>query len=284
MPYCTCCDWKSSAYLCKHFFAIFRKFTAWQWNALSPLYRNSPFLTLDKMEHNEFAKSMEDEEEHVTNVKNSSIHDEEMLINSPCNDLSVPLPKRTFKTSLAAECRELLQRFKNLTFEVEESSAELKELHKTLNDSINKLNSATKKENGIVLELNTGKRKSKTTFTKLPLTKKLLKYSVRIGSLKEKITNASKIRVNQDKNSGQENQPIVLKDPVLDFCVDGREFFLASNGSEIEAYESVTLEDPSSTDENNKTVYNKIDSMISKESVLALKNNRLLSDDIINAL
>ena len=69
-----------------------------------------------------------------------------MLINAPSNDLSVLLPKRTFKTSLAAECRELLQRLKNLTFEVEESSAELKELHKTLNDSINKLNGATKKK------------------------------------------------------------------------------------------------------------------------------------------
>ena len=54
MPYCTCWDWKSSAYPCKHFFAIFRKFPAWQWNALSPLYRNSPFLTLDKMERNAF--------------------------------------------------------------------------------------------------------------------------------------------------------------------------------------------------------------------------------------
>ena len=49
------------------------------------------------------------------------------------------------------------------------------------------------------------------------------------------------------------------------------EFFLASNGSEIEASESVTIEDRSSTDENNKTVYHKIYSMISKESVLALK-------------
>ena len=102
------------------------------------------------MKHNEFQKSTEHEEEHVTNFEKPSIHDEEMLINAPCNDLSVSLPKRTFKTSLAAGCRELLQRLKNITSEVEESSADLKELHKTLNDSINKLNGATKKENGIV--------------------------------------------------------------------------------------------------------------------------------------
>ena len=121
------------------------------------------------MEHNEFQKSTEDEEEYVTNFENLSIHDEEMLVNEPCNNLRVSLPKRTFKTPLAAECRELFQRLKKLTFEVEQSSPELKELRKTLNDSINKLNGATEKENGIVLELNTGKRKLKTTFTKEPL-------------------------------------------------------------------------------------------------------------------
>ena len=49
---------------------------------------------------------------------------------------------------------------------------------------------------GMVLELNTGKIKLKTIFTKLPLTKKRFKYSVRIGSLKEKMRNASKITVN----------------------------------------------------------------------------------------
>ena len=98
------------------------------------------------MEHNAFQKSTEDEKEHVTNFENPSMHDEKMLINRPCNDLNL-LPKQTFKTSLAAECRELLQRLKNLIFEVDELSAELKELHKTLNDSTKKLNGATKKEN-----------------------------------------------------------------------------------------------------------------------------------------
>ena len=102
------------------------------------------------------------------------------------NDLNIPLPKRTFKASLAAEYSKLLQRLKSLTFEVEESSAELKELHKTLNDSINKLNGTTKKQNAIVLELSSGKGKSNTNFTKMPLTKKRFKYPARIGSLKKK--------------------------------------------------------------------------------------------------
>ena len=112
MLHCTCWDWKSSAYPRKHFFAIFGRFPAWQWNALSPLYINSPFLRLDKMQHNAFQKYLEDEEDHVTNFENPSIHDKEMLINAPCDDLNISLPKQTFKTSLAAECKELLQRLK----------------------------------------------------------------------------------------------------------------------------------------------------------------------------
>ena len=54
-----------------------------------------------------------------------------------------------------------------------------------------------------------------------------------------------------------------------DSCVDRKEFSLASNGSDIEEPESVAIEDQLGTDENNKTVYNKTNSMISKESIVA---------------
>ena len=48
MPSCSCPDWKMSAYPCKHFFAIFKKYASWDWNSLSKLYKNSPYLTLDE--------------------------------------------------------------------------------------------------------------------------------------------------------------------------------------------------------------------------------------------
>ena len=47
MPSCSCYTWKKSAYACKHFFAVFQKFAAWNWDALSGLYKNSPYLNLD---------------------------------------------------------------------------------------------------------------------------------------------------------------------------------------------------------------------------------------------
>ena len=49
IPSCSCPDWKISTYPCKHFFAILKKKNAsWEWNSLSKLYKNSPYLTLDE--------------------------------------------------------------------------------------------------------------------------------------------------------------------------------------------------------------------------------------------
>ena len=46
---CSCHDKKKTGSLCKLFFLLFRKFPCWNWDALSPLYRNSPFLMLDSL-------------------------------------------------------------------------------------------------------------------------------------------------------------------------------------------------------------------------------------------
>ena len=52
IPSCTCYSWRTSAYPCKHFFAIFTKFPARGWDSLSRLYRYSPYLNLDELDEN----------------------------------------------------------------------------------------------------------------------------------------------------------------------------------------------------------------------------------------
>ena len=47
MPKCSYNDWGGTGYLCKHFFAIFKKYPAWPLKGLSKLYTESPFLNLD---------------------------------------------------------------------------------------------------------------------------------------------------------------------------------------------------------------------------------------------
>ena len=50
MPKCTCQDWALSQYPCNHFFALFRKYIPWHWDALSPPCINSHFLKLNNLD------------------------------------------------------------------------------------------------------------------------------------------------------------------------------------------------------------------------------------------
>ena len=52
MPSCTCYNWRRTGYPCKHFFLNFENFIVWNWEALSPLYTQSPFLCLDGFQNN----------------------------------------------------------------------------------------------------------------------------------------------------------------------------------------------------------------------------------------
>ena len=49
----TCYNWRRTGYPYKHFFLIFEKFPAWNWEALSHLYIQSPFLCLGDFQNNE---------------------------------------------------------------------------------------------------------------------------------------------------------------------------------------------------------------------------------------
>ena len=47
MPQCDCLDWKRWCLPCKHFLAVFHQYPNWQWQQLSIMYRESPYLSLD---------------------------------------------------------------------------------------------------------------------------------------------------------------------------------------------------------------------------------------------
>ena len=46
-PKCTCDDWCTHGYPCKHFFAVFRLIPGWDWSALPEQYRTSPRMVVD---------------------------------------------------------------------------------------------------------------------------------------------------------------------------------------------------------------------------------------------
>lgn len=45
---CEYLDWQKWWLPCKHFIAIFAHYPDWQWEKLSPLYRDSPYFSLDE--------------------------------------------------------------------------------------------------------------------------------------------------------------------------------------------------------------------------------------------
>lgn len=49
MPSCSCENWQRTAYPCKHFFAIFKRYREWKWENVTPIYRESPFLNIDPL-------------------------------------------------------------------------------------------------------------------------------------------------------------------------------------------------------------------------------------------
>ena len=46
-PKCECFEWKRTMLPCKHMLAVLETREDLNWESLSPLYRNSPFLSLD---------------------------------------------------------------------------------------------------------------------------------------------------------------------------------------------------------------------------------------------
>ena len=107
MPSCSCEDWASSAYPCKHFFAVFEKFPEWGWEKLSPLYRDSPFLTLDEDVVGNLEEAKTAVEQLNQSILDTSSHHDPEFPDSPTQEQhktitpSLPRPKYPSKSSLS---------------------------------------------------------------------------------------------------------------------------------------------------------------------------------------
>ena len=210
MPSCTCPDWKSSAYPCKHFFAIFKKFPAWNLNSLSTLYIKSPFLNLDeelevqseepnKIEDSEDITEITDSEEHIT-----------------ATDLPAS-KKKKFKEVDGEACRSVLNSIRSLTFLIENNVELVDEVYEKLTELKISMENGIPKEKGIPLLQNVKKenrpfkQNQRKHFKVLDIAarkKKDLK-SKRIGETKDRFQEASKINI------------IEIKDDIdCNFCVN----------------------------------------------------------------
>ena len=285
MPKCTCEDWFQSAYLCKHFFMVFKMFPeTWSWISLSSLYRESPFLTLDGG-----LESLNRESNNVgeTIVENLQGHDvEEDRISAITEEITVPnlaeLPgrKRTIKTNFSAEVRDMLNHLKNISYEFEESSEAMIFLHEGLKDLYSKVENLREKEMGIPTRLEKHmkmpmKKKSKENYIEIPLQLRKKSFIPRVGEKKQKMTEASKINLNINTVQTKEVEESIVTDDQINgeetFTTRAAEFFDIVKDDNIIAHTSpVNFE------------FNR--SKLPLQDLEDLSNSSMLSDRLIKCL
>ena len=124
MPYCTCSSWKKSNYPCKHFFAVFFKFSNWSWDALSSWYVNFSFLQLNIYSKKKEYSAIEDlshEQSNDENIEKERNHSDEALQREEkqedgkeerSNNLVDLPPTKSRNLSLPSHCGRLLHEIK----------------------------------------------------------------------------------------------------------------------------------------------------------------------------
>ena len=220
MPKCSCYDWCKTGYLCKYFLAVFEKFPSWSFNALSPIYINSPFLNLDKtviplLKENTLTDSTYTKKQNkiVSNLEEPNEMDKSAVINLQ----SLPSQARRKKTS-AAIFREYLKEVKDLSYLVENLVDTLNEALDYLINIRRLLQGAVPKESGIYLEPTKAgsKRKSFSSFA-LPLTKKKDRNIGRHGEAARLSKKYRNVKVDLRKITRPnpiETETVILEDPL----------------------------------------------------------------------
>ena len=109
------------------------------------MYINLPFLTLDNFDKNDFFDDISHVEDQKIseginnrNYENESSIDMSHYLTENAKFAEIASRKRS-RSDIPSECRELLQKIKNINFETEESSEVFKELKKTLHDTLERL-------------------------------------------------------------------------------------------------------------------------------------------------
>jgi hypothetical protein len=166
------------------------------------------------------------------------------------------------RISTASEVREMLTIIKNLTFDFDESSEELSDLHETLGNVLKKLYKARKTEKGLPLTKGYGSHdyvcKKQKKIVDLPVIKKR-SFSNRVGEKKDKLIVASNIKVESNHPEALIQESIITEEQI-----NGEETFQTSSFNFLET--SLLASFP----------------LLSNEDFDDILENRMLSDRFIN--
>lgn len=136
-PSCTCKEWQRTHLPCKHMFAIFRHKPDWSFENLSEAYRTSPFFILDEdliFPNNNNNNNNTQPVIEFTKEERMAADSEEIDNLMNIDKGNRPLPNR-FKKTVAAQCRELMNQAKSLTYIVDDTDI-LVQVRKSLENCV----------------------------------------------------------------------------------------------------------------------------------------------------
>ena len=184
--------------------------------------------------------------------------------------------RKRSRSNIPSECRELLQKIKNITFEIEESSEVFKELKETLHGTLERLYSATKKEKGLTLNVEHAKVNSKFNMINIPVRKKKRNVA-RVGEKYEKWKAAADIVIKNIKKSLPVNtveEELVLQD----------DFYFKAPATFTTNRENIINISSDSEGEANGELSKSPTTNLSKEDLKTISNKQMLTDNVINLL
>ena len=231
MPSCTCEDWRRSAFPCKHFFAIFKKYDDYNWECLSQPYRNSPFLTLDPQFFIEDTM-MTPPPSPLPKLSTSSPLNpsrprtppsfesvQQCPSTSPIRIPSIDIAGSSSPTSapcsLAYACKKL-KSISELAYLVEDKPDLMRELNRGLRQLESFLSPLVTKENG--LSICPGSDPKWQAAKSIPLRMRPKKQTRRFGQANEEKIKSSKVEICGEKPA--EKKPKLEEDPYADQRID----------------------------------------------------------------
>ncbi|XP_065061283.1 uncharacterized protein LOC135688380 [Rhopilema esculentum] len=242
MPHCSCYDWRTSAYPCKHFFAVFEHYPAWSWEALPTSYKNSVFLILDEtfdfpvMRSEEISTSSQndnlispDEDEKSTDddemeIAGGNVVKEYMLLDNKAvdtkkdsnmtSDTDAGQTKESGGHATGPKIRDTLTDIRRLTFLIENKPELLGKLNEKISEIREMLYSWVPKEKGILLRPSVfqqfEKKQNTIKMKSLSLRKRKCPFGGRVGEKREKYVKASKIAISSENGKKQNTTEEVL--------------------------------------------------------------------------
>ena len=211
-PKCSCNDCND---LCKHFFAIFKKYPAWSWKDLSKLYTECLFLNLDLEVIPIINFDSEDRDRNKIEAPFRMEVDKEVLSNVKDEDDFTYLDllcKRKWRANKATFLKEHLKETKNASFLVDDDEVLDEGLQKLT--ELKQLLKSIPTESNILLKQQKIKNEPKPKkLLNFSLTKKKHKFSGRHGEKAERFKAEKNIKIAATPNASVEKVEEMLDLP-----------------------------------------------------------------------